>query len=88
MSPTRADYAKFVEILNKHQGNLLRSLSSAVLPAVQALTAGGVGEQRTFAIEKMTVDDITKYQKGSSTFLQLICEQLQTETGDCLRIFT
>lgn len=76
MAPTDAEYAEFVETLYKSQGVLLRSLSMAVLPVVQALTAGGIGEQRIFAIEKMTADDITKYQKGSLIFSQLICEQI------------
>jgi hypothetical protein len=78
MNPTDAEYTKLVDIIDKNQGSVLRDLSLAVLPAVQALTSGNVGEQRTFAIEKMTVEDITKYQKGSSEFLQLICEPIYT----------
>ncbi|EUC27042.1 hypothetical protein COCCADRAFT_10245 [Bipolaris zeicola 26-R-13] len=76
MTPTDAEYAAFVEILDKYQGALLRSLSMAVSPVVQALTAGDISEQRTFAIENMTADDITNYQKGSPAFLQLICRQI------------
>lgn len=76
MTPTDAEYAAFVEILDKYQGALLRSLSMAVSPVVQALTAGDISEQRTFAIENMTADDITNYQKGSPAFLQLICGQI------------
>ncbi|XP_014550088.1 hypothetical protein COCVIDRAFT_32067 [Bipolaris victoriae FI3] len=76
MTPTDTEYAAFVEILDNCQGTLLRSLSMAVLPVVQALTAGDIGQQRTFAIEKMTADDITKYQKESPAFLQLICGQI------------
>ncbi|EDU44794.1 hypothetical protein PtrSN002B_010587 [Pyrenophora tritici-repentis] len=74
MTPTDIEYAEFVGILDKSQGNLLRGLSRAVLPAVQALTLGGVHEQRLFDIEKMTVDNITKYPKGSLAFLKLINE--------------
>lgn len=72
MTPTDSEYAKFVDILDKSQGDLLRNLSMAVLPTVQALTFGGVHEQRVFDIEKMTVADIVKYPKGSSAFLELI----------------
>jgi hypothetical protein len=74
MTPTDIEYAEFVGILDKSQGDLLRGLSRAVLPAVQALTLGGVHEKRLFNMERMTVDDIAKYPKGSLAFLQLINE--------------
>jgi hypothetical protein len=53
MIPTDIDYAKFVDILDKSQGDLLRGLARAVLPAVQALLVGGVHEQRLFNIGKV-----------------------------------
>ena len=73
MTPTDTEYAELVDILHDSQGDLLRSLSKAVLPAVQALTLG-FQERRLFRIEKMTVDEIAKYPKGSSAFLELIEE--------------
>jgi hypothetical protein len=76
MTPTDSEYAKFVDILDRSQGDLLRDLSMAVLPTVQALTFGGVHERRVFDIEKMTVGDIVKYPKGSLPFLELIREVL------------
>jgi hypothetical protein len=72
MTPTDIEYTEFVGILDKSQGDLLRCLGRAVLPTVQALTLGAVHEQRLFDMEKMTVEDITKYPKGSWAFLQLI----------------
>jgi hypothetical protein len=74
MTLTDIKYAQFVDILDKSQGDLLRTLSKAILSAVQALTVGGVRKQRLFDIEKMTVDDIAKYPKGSLAFLELITE--------------
>jgi hypothetical protein len=72
MTLTDIKYAQFVDILDKSQGDLLRTLSKAILSTVQALTVGGVRKQRLFDIEKMTVDDIAKYPKGSLAFLELI----------------
>jgi hypothetical protein len=72
MTPNDKEYTEFVGILIKSQGDLLRGLGMAVLPAVQALTFGGAHEQRLIDMEKMTVDDITKYPKGSSAFLGFI----------------
>jgi hypothetical protein len=76
MTPTDIEYAEFVDILDMSQGDLLRDLGRAVLPAVQALTLGGLHEQRLFDMEKMGVDDITKYPKGSLAFFELINEAL------------
>ncbi|KAI5363468.1 hypothetical protein J4E82_011568 [Alternaria postmessia] len=67
-----AEYAEFLDILDKSQGDLLRGLGRAVLPTVQALTLGGVHEWRLFDAGKTTVDDIINYPKGSSVFLELI----------------
>jgi hypothetical protein len=74
MTPNDSEYTEFVDILDKSQGNLLRGLGKAVLPVVQALTLGGVHEQRLFDMERITVDDITKYPKGSLAFLELMNE--------------
>jgi hypothetical protein len=74
MTPTDLEYTEFVGILDKSQGDLLRDLGRAILPAVKALTLGGVHEQGLFNMEKITVDDIAKYPKGSLAFLQLINE--------------
>jgi hypothetical protein len=74
MTLTDIKYAQFVDILDKSQGDLLRTLSKAILSTVQALTVGGVRKQRLFDIEKMTVDDIAKYPKGSLAFLELIAK--------------
>jgi len=74
MTPTDTEYTEFVGILDKSQGDLLRGLARAVLPAVQALTLGDVHEQRLFDMEKITVNDIAKYPKGSLAFLGLINE--------------
>jgi hypothetical protein len=76
MTPTDTNFAEFVDILDNSQGDLLRAISRAVEPALQALIIGGVHEQRLFHIEKITVDDITKYPKGSSAFLELLREIL------------
>jgi hypothetical protein len=73
MSPTDVDYVRFLEILDKSQGNLVRGLSTAILPVVQALTIGGLHEQH-FKIETITMNDIAKYPKGSTDFLKLISE--------------
>jgi hypothetical protein len=72
MTPNDVEYAEFLDILDKSQGDLLRGLGRAVLPTVQALTLGGVHEWRLFDVGKITVDDIMKYPKGSSVFLELI----------------
>lgn len=72
MTPNDVEYAEFLDILDKSQGDLLRGFSRAVLPTVRALTLGGVHEWRLFDIGWMTVDDIMKYPKGSSVFLELI----------------
>ena len=74
MTPIDIDYARFLDVLERSQGDLLRGLSRAILPAVQALTVGGQHEQRLFDTEKVTVEDIAKYPKGSLAFLQLISE--------------
>jgi hypothetical protein len=76
MTPTDSEYAKFMDILDRSQGDLLRGLSTAVLPTVQALSSGGMHERRLFDVENMTVDDIVKYPKGSLAFLELIREAL------------
>ncbi|OWY53982.1 hypothetical protein AALT_g11689 [Alternaria alternata] len=72
MTPNNVEYAEFLDILDKSQGDLLRGLSRAVLPTVQALTLGDVHEWRLFDVGDITVDDIMKYPKGSSVFLELI----------------
>lgn len=72
MTPTDIEYAKFVDILDNSQGDLLRGLARAVLPAVQSLTVGDGHKQRLFDIGGVTVDDIVKYPKGSIAFLELI----------------
>jgi hypothetical protein len=74
MSPTDVDYVRFLEILDRSQGNLVRGLSTAILPVVQALTIGGLHEQQHFKIETITMNDIAKYPKGSTDFLKLISE--------------
>ncbi|CAN9431027.1 unnamed protein product [Alternaria alternata] len=72
MTLSDVEYAKFLDILDKSQGDLLRGLGRAVLPTMQALTLGGVHEWRLFDAGKTTVDDIVNYPKGSSVFLELI----------------
>lgn len=72
MTPTDADYAKFVDILDKSQGDLLRALSKVVSPALQALTSGGVYKQRLFHTGNLTVDEVITYPKGSLAFLEYI----------------
>ncbi|KAH7081106.1 hypothetical protein BKA63DRAFT_540324 [Paraphoma chrysanthemicola] len=74
MTLADTEYAKFVDILDRSQGDLLRALSDAVAPALRALTLGRVHAHRQFDIENMTVDDIAKYPKGSSAFLEHIKE--------------
>jgi hypothetical protein len=74
MTLTDAEYVKFVSILDDSQGNLPRDLSTAVSPAVRALTVGGHHEQGPFDIERLTTNEIASYPKGSSLFLRLISE--------------
>lgn len=79
MTPTDAEYAKFVSILDKSQGDPLRALSTVVVPALQALTCGELYEQRLFHTETLTVDEVAKYPKGSSAFLRLIKTAFQID---------
>ncbi|KAH4042539.1 hypothetical protein HBH49_248420 [Parastagonospora nodorum] len=74
MLPTDAEYARFLEILDRSQGNLLRAFSAAVLPVVQALTIGTPPERGRFKMEDITTNAIAKYPKGSLDFLDLISE--------------
>jgi hypothetical protein len=74
MSPTDAEYASFLEILDRSQGNLLRAFSAAVLPVVQALTIGNLLERGRFKMEDITTNAIANYPKGSLEFLELISE--------------
>jgi hypothetical protein len=75
MTLTDAEYRNTVDILDRSQGFLLRDFSNAVLPAVEALTIGNLQEQREFNLEKVTLSDITRYPKGSTSFLELISEK-------------
>lgn len=75
MAPTDVEFARFVDVLERSQGHLLRNHSRAMLPAVRALTVGPMHEDRTFHIEKMTTEDFTKYSKGSPVFLELMSDE-------------
>lgn len=81
MSPTDIDYAKFVDILDNSQGDLLRALSKVVAPALQALTCGGMYEQRLSHTGTLTVDKVVMYPKGSSAFLGLIKDLYQIDVA-------
>lgn len=74
MGPTQVEYAMFIDVLEKSQGDLLRSHSRAILSALRALTVGPFHEKRTFDIEKLTINDFAKYPKGSPEFLKLISD--------------
>jgi hypothetical protein len=74
MSLNDVDYGRLVDILDKSQGALLRSFSTAVFPVVQALTGGSAHPQKSFKLEKATASDIMKYSKGSLALLELFSE--------------
>lgn len=62
-------FQEFVDLLEETQGELLRIICSAISPVVHSLFKGVITEMMASRIERISEEEILRYQKGSPHLL-------------------
>lgn len=65
-------FAAFSNILDEFQGPVLKELSKAVEPALEALVNGGLSSPNLFPIEFIDSDVLERLPKGSRGIFELL----------------
>ncbi|KAJ5185829.1 hypothetical protein N7491_006301 [Penicillium cf. griseofulvum] len=72
IAPPDEVFGNFVKILEDSQGSLLRKMSAAAKPAFEHILYEDTRQQKLFALEEQTPEDILKFPKGSQELRNLL----------------